>query len=216
MKLPSHYTSSFQRLGIFCGILAFFGFVSFEALPILQHLATSRLTPDIGRLAIVHPIIVIRLFCAVVTTTFATTLILAKLAERWREHDTKQVVKENLIVKYIMIFILSVILSLSLIGYSRCRYQFESDHVLVYRLFDYKRMTYNDITTLTMLPPGEWSDSVREEGPWYRIVFREGYRMDISHRNEGISEEELHVLAIKISERSGKAWGRFGDARPMR
>jgi hypothetical protein len=74
--------------------------------------------------------------------------------------------------------------------------------------------SFQDIASLEMIPEGQRSDSLRQNGPWYDITLRSGRSIALSSDNEGTTPDELAAMTAFVAERSGLAWARRSDARP--
>jgi hypothetical protein len=72
---------------------------------------------------------------------------------------------------------------------------------------------YEDIVSLEMIPDGQRSESIRQNGPWYSIKFKSGRSITLSPDNEGITREELIAMSAYIADRAGRTWLRRSDAR---
>jgi hypothetical protein len=73
--------------------------------------------------------------------------------------------------------------------------------------------TFGDILSLEMIPDGERSESLRQNGPCYSVTFKGGRYLSLSADNEGTTHEELRALTAYIADRSGLRWARRADAR---
>jgi hypothetical protein len=74
--------------------------------------------------------------------------------------------------------------------------------------------SFQDVGSLEMIPDGERSDSIKQNGPWYSINFKSGRSITLSDDIEGSTRTELSAMAAFIADRSGLAWARRSDARP--
>ena len=73
--------------------------------------------------------------------------------------------------------------------------------------------SYADITGLENIPDGEWSESVKQKGPWYSVKFKNGQSLTMNLNNEGTTREELTKISTYIAERSGREWAKRSDVR---
>jgi hypothetical protein len=73
--------------------------------------------------------------------------------------------------------------------------------------------SFQDIVSLETIPDGERSESITQEGPWYRITFKSGRSISWGSDNEGCTRDELSAMATFIADRSGRAWARRRDSR---
>ena len=75
--------------------------------------------------------------------------------------------------------------------------------------------SFDQITSLEMIPGGMRSDKLVKNGPWYSVEFADNSRsFTFGDDNEGCSEAELSAMAKFIAQRSGKLWRVRADARP--
>jgi len=75
------------------------------------------------------------------------------------------------------------------------------------------RHSFGDIESLEVIPVGERSDTIRQDGPWYSIKFQSGRSITWGHDNEGTTHDELNAMATYVADRSGLPWTRRSDAR---
>lgn len=73
--------------------------------------------------------------------------------------------------------------------------------------------SYADITELECIPDGEWNESAKQKGPWYKVKFKSGQILEMSLNNEGETREELSTISKFIADRSGREWAKRADAR---
>jgi hypothetical protein len=67
------------------------------------------------------------------------------------------------------------------------------------------------VASLTTIPDGERSESLRQNGPWYSIKLRSGRTIILSLDNEGTTPDELEAMATFVADRSGLSWVRRSD-----
>lgn len=68
------------------------------------------------------------------------------------------------------------------------------------------RHDFGDVVSLTTIPDGERSESLRQNGPWYSIELRSGRTIILSLDNEGTRPDELEAMATFVADRSGLSW----------
>jgi hypothetical protein len=75
------------------------------------------------------------------------------------------------------------------------------------------RHDFGDVASLTTIPEGERSDSLKQNGPWYSIELRSGRTIILSLDNESTTPDELEAMATLVADRSGLSWGSRSDTR---
>jgi hypothetical protein len=76
-----------------------------------------------------------------------------------------------------------------------------------------RKHSFQDIVSLETIPDGERSESIRQDGPWYSIKFKNGPPITLSEDNEACTHDELLAMTTYIADRSGLKWERKSDAQ---
>ena len=72
--------------------------------------------------------------------------------------------------------------------------------------------SFQDIASLELVPDGERSDSIGENGPWYSIKLRSGRSITFSPDNEGVKQDELAAMTAFVAQRCELGWTRRTDS----
>jgi hypothetical protein len=69
---------------------------------------------------------------------------------------------------------------------------------------------------IEIIPEGERSDVLRQDGPWFEIRFRNGRHLTLSDDNEGCTPDEVNSIAAYIADRSFVPLKKRKDSQPRR
>jgi hypothetical protein len=171
---------------------------------------------------VIRPIVAVHFCACAILSAVTLPLLMTRLRIRWNAADAAAGTRfdpfRNRLGGKVGIFVaggaLLLIYAAALLLYLRCWDEVGPAGIQGRMPWGRKCHSFDQITSLKMIPSGMHSDGVARDGPWRRVVFVDGHTFIFGHENEGCSEAEVSAIARFIAERSGHAWRALADAGP--
>ena len=210
-----------KRIAIVLTIVAALGIANWFALPAIQRFFIPRSPDAIHGPWIVRPITAFR-FCAMAVLSGVTyPFIYSRLQKRWSREDAESgefseppawqsATRTWLLARAALLF---VIYLAGLLFYLLSWSKVGPDGIESHLPWTVHRHSFEEVVALETIPQGQRSESITQNGPWFRIKFQRGNSLDLSLENEGMTEEELDAVTSYIAKRSGRQWESRRDTR---
>lgn len=95
--------------------------------------------------------------------------------------------------------------------YVRSSAMVETGGIVVRKPWSTEHYGFNEVVELKAIPDGGRNDSLKKNGPWYRVELNAGGQFDFSPDNEGLSGTEMESLRVFLEERTKRPWRRIDD-----
>jgi hypothetical protein len=186
-------------------------------LPVIQWLIIPNAPGGESGPWVVRPILACHFGAVAVMSAVTLPLITRRLRKLWRREDAasnpfagRPLIHGLFFVKASLLF---AIYASALVFYLFSWEMIGPDGIEQHLPWTTRKHSFQDIVSLETIPDGERSESIRQNGPWYSIKFKNGRSIDLSDDNEGCTHDELRAMATYIADRSGLTWERRSDAQ---
>jgi len=210
-----------RRSFIMLGILAIAGICYWFILPTVQSLVIPAVPGGRNGPWLVRPILAFHFGAVAVMATVTVPFLTRPLRKLWSQEDASLGTRydpfhDQTAGRFLFVIkgsLLLVVYALGLIFYMFSWSTIGPDGIEERLPWKTRKHPFRDIVWLEMIPKGERSESIRQNGPWYSVQFRGGRYMTLSGDNEGCGPDELRAITAYIAERSQLKWERRRDAR---
>lgn len=186
--------------------------ITYYLLPWLGALVRPKSSVAPGQFWVIGPDQVFRFGAAAILAAFATAFLIRPIGAYWRKADLaagsrydpfrgRAIKKASLFIKGIL---LCAVYGVSLLFYLMNWTRIDSTGIQEHLPWTTRQTRYSQVVELKQIPPGSRVDQV--DGPSYTVIVDSGREIDISLRNEGMTDKELTAIADFVSAHVGQPW----------